>query len=50
MLSRLNAIKEVFEKHGDDCLYITNTGYLSRAIFDMYPEKKTFYICRVAWG
>lgn len=50
MLSRLNAIKEVFEKHGDDCLYITNTGYLSRAIFDAYPEKENILYMQGSMG
>ena len=50
MLSRLDAIKEVFEKHGDDCLYVTNTGYLSRAIFDAYPEKENILYMQGSMG
>ena len=43
-------IKEVFEKHGDDCLYITNTRYLSRAIFDAYPEKENILYMQGSMG
>ena len=38
MLSRKDAIQQIFDQHGHDALYITNTGYISRAVYDIYPE------------
>ena len=38
MLSRKKALEWVFSHHGNDAIYITNTGYLSRAIYAMYPD------------
>ena len=50
MLSRSQAIKNVFEKHGNNALYITNTGYLSRAIYDIYPENKNILYMQGSMG
>tara|TARA_Y100000310_G_C20636254_1_gene791307 strand:- start:207 stop:668 length:462 start_codon:yes stop_codon:yes gene_type:complete len=32
MLSRREAINYIFEKHGDSAVYVTSTGYISRAV------------------
>ena len=32
MLSRKEAINKIFDKHGNDTIYVTNTGYISRAV------------------
>ena len=38
MLSRQAAICHIFDLHSKDDLYITNTGYISRAVYDIYPD------------
>lgn len=50
MLSRELVIKEVFKKHGNDAIYITNTGFLSRAIFDLYPDNKNILYMQGSMG
>ena len=50
MLSKEGAIKSVFDKHGDECLYITNTGFLSRDIYDLYPKKKNIFYMQGSMG
>lgn len=50
MLSRRQAIDQVFEKHGQDAVYITNTGYLSRAIYNVYPENKNILYMQGSMG
>jgi len=37
MLSRKDAIHRIFEQHGTDALYVTNTGYISRAVYTEFP-------------
>ena len=50
MLSRESAIREVFNNHGDEAIYITNTGFLSRAISQIYPEKKNIFYMQGSMG
>jgi len=44
MLSREEAIIKIFLKHGNNALYITSTGFISRAIFELFPENYVFYM------
>jgi hypothetical protein len=37
MLSRKEAIHKIFKQHGPDALYVTNTGYISRAVYKEFP-------------
>jgi len=38
-------LQEIFDKHGQDAIYITNTGYLSRDVYAQFSENKnTFYM------
>ena len=39
MLSSKQAIQSIFKRHGDDAVYITNTGYNSRAVHSLYSTK-----------
>ena len=50
MLSRAEAIRGIFAKHGSEALYITNTGYLSRAVYDMYPDNKNILYMQGSMG
>ena len=38
MLSRKEAIHKIFKTHETDSLYITNTGYISRAVYNEFPS------------
>ena len=38
MLSRKETISKIFKTHGDEALYITNTGYISRAVYNQFPS------------
>ena len=38
MLSRKETISKIFKTHGDEALYITNTGYISRAVYNEFPS------------
>ena len=44
MLSREESIKKIFSKHGKKSLYITSTGYISRAVFELFSENYIFYM------
>jgi len=50
MLNRERAINSIFTKHGDDAVYITNTGHLSRAIYNLYPENKNILYMQGSMG
>ncbi len=38
MLSRKEAIHKIFKTHGANSLYVTNTGYISRAVYNEFPS------------
>ena len=38
MLSRKEAIQKIFKKYGANALYVTNTGYISRAVYNEFPS------------
>ena len=38
MLSRKKAIHKIFKTHGASSLYVTNTGYISRAVYNEFPS------------
>lgn len=50
MISREKAIKKIFSKHGDDAVYITNTGYISRAVYNMFPNNKNIFYMEGSMG
>lgn len=50
MLSRKKAIEKIFNRHGDDSIYITNTGFISRAVNDLYPDKKNIFYMQGSMG
>ncbi|MAK56873.1 MAG: hypothetical protein CML17_13700 [Pusillimonas sp.] len=50
MLSRSKAIEDVFNRHGSDAIYVTNTGFISREIYDMYPENKNILYMQGSMG
>ena len=50
MLSRKEAINNIFEKHGEDAIYVTNTGYISRAVYNEYPTNKNIFYMQGSMG
>ena len=50
MVSRKEAIKNIFDKHGDGAIYITNTGYISRAVYNEYPDNKNIFYMQGSMG
>ena len=49
MLSRKQAINNIFDKHGD-AIYVTNTGYISRAVYNEYPDNKNIFYMQGSIG
>ena len=49
MLSRENAIEHIFSRHSE-AVFITNTGYISRAVYDMYPKNKNIFYMQGSMG
>tara|TARA_Y100000114_G_scaffold58753_1_gene53737 strand:+ start:9555 stop:10019 length:465 start_codon:yes stop_codon:yes gene_type:complete len=50
MLNRSQAIKNVFKKYGNEAIYVTNTGFLSRAVYDLYPNNKNILYMQGSMG
>ncbi len=50
MLSREEAINKIFDKHGPDAIYVTPTGYISRAIYNLFPENKNIFFMQGSMG
>lgn len=44
MLSREAAIKDIFNNHGFTAIYIVSTGFISRAVYNLYPKNNVFYM------
>ena len=49
MNSREEVIRNIFDWH-PDAVFITNTGYISRAVYDMYPDKKNIFYMQGSMG
>jgi len=49
MLSRKEAINKIFDRHGD-AIYVTNTGYISRAVYNEYPNNKNIFYMQGSMG
>ena len=50
MKSRQQAIKDIFELHGSTALYVTNTGYISRAVYKEYPNSSNILYMQGSMG
>lgn len=44
MLSREEAINDIFNKHSNDTIFITPTGYISRAVYNLNLDNNIFYM------
>ena len=49
MSSRKKAIEFIFDRH-PDAIFVTNTGYISRAVYDMYPKSKNIFYMQGSMG
>ena len=49
MLSRREAINKIFDSH-PDAVFITNTGYISRAVYSEYPNNKNIFYMQGSMG
>lgn len=50
MLSRKEAISGIFKKHGEKAIYITNTGIVSREVYNLYPDNKNILYMQGSMG
>ena len=50
MRTRDEAIKEIFERHGPDAVYVASTGYISRAVHALYPDSKSIFYMQGSMG
>ena len=50
MLSREAAIREIFETHGEDAIYVTTTGFISRAVYNLFPNNKNIFYMKGSMG
>lgn len=50
MLSREQAITAIFNSYGPDTVYVTSTGFISRAVYSMFPENKNIFYMQGSMG
>lgn len=50
MLNRKEAITSIFAIHGKNTLYVTNTGYISRAVYNEYPKNNNILYMQGSMG
>jgi len=50
MLNRKDAIKKIFNKHGENAIYVTNTGFISRAVNEVYEDSKNIFYMQGSMG
>jgi phosphonopyruvate decarboxylase len=50
MLSRKEALLEIYNTHGDEAIYVTTTGFISRAMYDIFPNNKNVFYMKGSMG
>jgi len=50
MRNKTEVLQEIFHKHGQDAVYITNTGYISRDVYSMFPENENIFYMQGSMG
>ena len=50
MKSRKSIIKNIFERHGEDAIYVTPTGYISRAVWEIIGDKNNIFYMNGSMG
>jgi phosphonopyruvate decarboxylase len=49
MISRKQAILEIFKNHPDS-FFIVSTGYISRAVFELFPDNENIFYMQGSMG
>ena len=49
-IHRKDAIHKIFDTHGTNAIYITNTGYISRAVYNEYPDNENIFYMQGSMG
>ena len=49
MFTREKTIQKIFDRH-TDAVFITNTGYISRAVYDLFPDNKNIFYMQGSMG
>jgi phosphonopyruvate decarboxylase len=50
MRDKIEVLTEIFDRHGPSAGYITNTGYISREIYEMFPNNKNIFYMQGSMG
>lgn len=50
MQSRKSALKDIFNKHGEEAVYVIPTGFLSRAVYELYPTWGNIFYMQGSMG
>jgi len=50
MLSRKEAILKIFNRHGSGAIYISPTGFISREIYNLFPNNKNIFFMQGSMG
>ena len=50
MLSREKAIRQIFKIHGEEALYFITTGFISRAVYNLFPSNKNIFYMKGSMG
>lgn len=45
-----DVIQEIFSLHGEDAFYITNTGFNSRLVYNMFPDNDNIFYMQGSMG
>lgn len=50
MLTREQALLEIYKTHGDNTIYITTTGFISRAMYTLFKNNKNIFYMQGSMG
>jgi phosphonopyruvate decarboxylase len=50
MLSREEALEDILSRHDSEPIIVTNTGYISRAVHDLYKDKNNIFYMQGSMG
>tara|TARA_R100001463_G_scaffold6236_2_gene20538 strand:+ start:302 stop:778 length:477 start_codon:yes stop_codon:yes gene_type:complete len=50
MLTREEALLKIYNRHGDNAIYVTTTGYISRAMYNLFSNNKNIFYMQGSMG
>ena len=50
MPSRADAIRTIFERHGDEAVYVASTGFIASAVYELQPQKRNVFYMQGSMG